>query len=139
MGTRSLTRVFQGRTQIVNIYRQYDGYPSGHGKELAEFLALGPLVNGICVGSSERVFNGPGDLAAQLVCHLKQGSATEPEVGGIYLEAPSTKDAGQDYEYHIIVSDDEDQTLTVKVMSYGKKLFSGDLAGFAEFCNEEEE
>lgn len=138
MGTRSLTRVFQGRTQIVNIYRQYDGYPSGHGKELAEFLALGPLVNGI--GSpTMRVFNGPGDLAAQLVCHLKQGRNTEPKVGGIYIMAPSVKDAGQDFEYHVIVSDDEDQTLTVKVMSYGKKLFSGNLADFTKFCNDEEE
>ena len=28
------------------IYRQYDGYPSGHGHELAQFLGSKTLVNG---------------------------------------------------------------------------------------------
>ena len=39
MGTRSLTFVYDedGR-KIINMYRQYDGYPSGHGKDLAESL-----------------------------------------------------------------------------------------------------
>ena len=38
MGTRSLTFVYEGEKPIVNMYRQFDGYPSGHGAELAEFL-----------------------------------------------------------------------------------------------------
>ena len=42
MGTRSLTFVKEqnGRkvSTYVCMYRQYDGYPSGHGLELAEFL-----------------------------------------------------------------------------------------------------
>jgi hypothetical protein len=29
------------------MYRQFDGYPSGHGQELAEFLLSGEMVNGI--------------------------------------------------------------------------------------------
>ena len=44
-------------TEIVVMYRQYDGYPSGHGIELAEFLAKGRLVNGISAVEKELVFN----------------------------------------------------------------------------------
>ena len=47
MGTRSLTRVFEKwedtkgkekRQAIMCMYRQYDGYISGHGHELAQFI-----------------------------------------------------------------------------------------------------
>ena len=51
MGTRSLTRIIprqeglsfnegheKGELAHVNMYRQLDGYPQGHGLELAEFL-----------------------------------------------------------------------------------------------------
>ena len=38
MGTRSLTFVYDEQEAIINMYRQYDGYPTGHGAELAEFL-----------------------------------------------------------------------------------------------------
>ena len=41
MGTRSLTRFIEvvenKKNPITCIYRQYDGYPSGHGKELDFF------------------------------------------------------------------------------------------------------
>ena len=47
MGTRSLT-VFNDEDgkEIAVMYRQFDGYPSGHGTELAEFLAGKKMVNG---------------------------------------------------------------------------------------------
>ena len=32
---------------VCNMYRQFDGYPTGHGAELAEFLNGGRLVNGL--------------------------------------------------------------------------------------------
>ena len=51
MGTRSLTYVYDVKTPVVCMYRQYDGYPSGHGQELAEFLFDGKLVNGIPSGA----------------------------------------------------------------------------------------
>lgn len=74
MGTRSLTRVFDpSGVEIICMYRQFDGYLSGHGKELAEFLASGEVVNGITVvpANYARVFNGADDLAAQLVTWFK--------------------------------------------------------------------
>ena len=45
MGTRSLTFVYTDHYDgekpkpIINMYRQFDGYPSGHGLELSEFLS----------------------------------------------------------------------------------------------------
>ena len=46
MGTRSLTFVYEENKPIINMYRQFDGYPEGHGAELAEFLLSGEMVNG---------------------------------------------------------------------------------------------
>ena len=47
MGTRSLTYVYVEDTPIMCMYRQFDGYPSGHGVELAEFLTQIEMGNGI--------------------------------------------------------------------------------------------
>ena len=71
MGTRSLT-VFKDEhgEEMAVMYRQYDGYPEGHGMALAEFLSGKAVVNGIPMGMKEG-FNGPGCLAAQVVAHFK--------------------------------------------------------------------
>jgi hypothetical protein len=47
MGTRSLT-IFQenDNKEICVMYRQFDGYPDGHGEELARFLSGFTMVNG---------------------------------------------------------------------------------------------
>ena len=87
MGTRSLTFVYDGEKPIVNMYRQFDGYPSGHGLELAEFLtSFDEVVNGLPVGDNRRLANGMGCLAAQLVAKFKVGC------GGIYLHAVDETD-----------------------------------------------
>jgi len=65
MGTRSLTTFIDTYTgknkmgvpvikkeKIVTMYRQFDGYPEGHGLDLAEFLAGGKMVNGLGDGGS---------------------------------------------------------------------------------------
>ena len=62
------------------MYRQYDGYPHGHGAELAEFLNGGKVVNGIGADEKHTVFNGAGCLAAQMIAHFKNGA------GGFYIE-----------------------------------------------------
>lgn len=98
MGTRSLVRVFDGEDdkEIVTIYRQFDGYPDGMGKDLIMFLRGLQIVNGIDIRETRRIANGYGCLAAQLVTQLK-GTA----VGGVYLYPPGTKDCGEEYEYKI--------------------------------------
>ncbi len=128
MGTRSLTFVYdEQRKPIINMYAQYDGYPSGHGAELAEFLTPLILVNGIPVGrDNSTMANGMGCLAAQLVAKFKVGC------GGHYLYPTTVKDCGQDYEYHIYAN-------KVVVKNYnGNEMFSGSWTDFADFCSSKE-
>ena len=138
MGTRSLTFVKQTykdkegkekKQTLCCMYRQFDGYPSGHGTELAEFLAKGKLVNGL---GNDRgiVFNGAGCLAATMVSHFKGNKA-----GGFYLYATNTNDAWQDYIYDIIVDADG---LKLELVCYGstrkRKLFKGTPKEFIEWA-----
>ena len=112
MGTRSLTKVIQTyETSIANednnnevykerkpitcMYRQYDGYMSGHGAELAEWLLRYTLVNGIPADKSEPMFNGMDCLAAQMFAHFKT------EAGGIYCMHPEASDCWEEYLYEI--------------------------------------
>ena len=120
MGTRSLTFVYDGDVPVINIYRQYDGYPSGHGHELAQFLDSKTLVNGYGEQNSVEA-NGMGCLAAQLIVQLKHG------VGGIYIYPVSSTDCFQDYEYHVY----EDK---VVVKDPTAVIFEGTWEEFAQFC-----
>jgi hypothetical protein len=122
MGTRSLTFVHDEHgNAIVNMYRQFDGYISGHGAELSEFLAPMHMVNGY----GERVpnlANGMGCLAAQMIAHFKVG------VGGFYIHSVEETDCGQDYDYHVYMN-------KVVVTSYDEPVFSGTWAEFHAFCH----
>lgn len=145
MGTRSLTFVYDNNKPIMNMYRQYDGYPSGHGAELVDFLAAGRLVNGLIATKTveEVVFNGMGCLAASLVAYFKKTP------GGFYIHSVDAKDCGQDYEYHIY-KDEENNGFKIVVYNCGvnffgltqseqhDKIFEGNLLQFAEFCSAEE-
>jgi len=151
MGTRSLTFVYDtykarnGRAvhrPIINLYRQYDGYPKGHGAELVEFLKQFKLVNGLGGESKARSANGMGCLAAQLVSNFKGD-----EAGQFYLYPTDAKDCGQDYEYHIYANG---PTFRVKVVNKGcnmfgltmsdtnEVIFDGILAKAEDFCKKKE-
>ena len=120
MGTRSLTFVYEENKPIVNMYRQFDGYPSGHGQELAEFLLSGELVNGYSDGNA-KVFNGMGCLAAQMIVNFKKS------VGGFYIYPIESNNCCQEYEYHVY----ED---TVIVKNPDEVIFSGTWKQFHNFC-----
>lgn len=94
MGTRCLTLVQdeEGRT-ILNLYRQMDGYPSGHGAELNAFLKDMHIVNGYNSNTPSKSANGMGCLAAQLVAHFKDG------IGQFYIMHPDERDADEEYIY----------------------------------------
>jgi hypothetical protein len=152
MGTRSLTFVYEkcGQIQkpVVNMYRQFDGYPEGHGAELAEFLNGGRLVNGLSATKTvkEVVFNGMGCLAASMVSHFKK------EPGGFYIHPTDVTDCGQDYEYHIFSQNGllSGEVFRIEVYDCGcnffgvssgeesKLIFNGNLEEFTEFCKEKE-
>ena len=141
MGTRSLTFVYDGdlkESAIINLYRQYDGYPQGHGAELARFLDRGRLINGL-TGKDANLFNGMGCLAAQMVAHFKQ------EPGGFYIHPVTDLDCGQDYEYHVYsvagqlrvqVRDRGCNLFGMTMSDRNLSLFDGTVAELVEFCGE---
>lgn len=128
MGTRHLTYVHDESDNIlVCMYGQWDGYPTGHGADLANFLSGGKMVNGLPVGSKEKLFNGMGCLAAQLVSHFKK------EAGSFYIYPPKLDhDCWQEYEYHIIPNG-------VNVLSVSgsdkESIFKGSWEDFRSFCS----
>jgi hypothetical protein len=125
MSTRSLTFVYDGKSPIVCMYRQMDGYPAGMGKELAEFLAPFKIVSGLCMAETQSaIANGMSCLAAQMVRHFKSGA------GSIYLVPTKKANHGQAYEYHIY----EDE-VSIKERGTKTALFSGTWAEFKGFCN----
>ena len=99
MGTRSLTHIYDDRTESVlaTVYRQMDGYPSGHGEDLAEILKGRTLVNGFGSGTPSKASNGAGCLAATIIAELKVPAG----IGGIYLEPPGSEDHGEEYVYSV--------------------------------------
>lgn len=129
MGTRSIVKFVEDGDVIVQIYQQYDGYPSGVGKELAKFLAPFTIVNGFGHGDDTgKTANGVGCLAAQFIAKFKT------DVGGLYVISANVKNAGQDYEYTV------DQNKNIECFSIGsskKKLFSGTPEAFLKFAKED--
>ena len=120
MGTRSLTFVYDGDKPIINMYRQFDGYPSGHGQELALFLLSGMMVNGYSETTTKQ-FNGMGCLAAQMIANFKI------TVGGFYIHSVTDTDCFQDYEYHVYEN-------KVEIKNPDKVIFSGTYQEFNDFC-----
>ena len=118
---------------VLCMYRQFDGYPSGHGAELGEFLLPFKIVNGIS-GDAKlgKVANGMGCLAAQLVANFKT------DVGGFYLHPPILgRDDGQEYEYHIT-----DKFVKVVLNGWDEPdevIFEGSYKEFFDFCHEKVE
>jgi hypothetical protein len=134
MGTRSLTRIIprqdglsfnEGHKKIdmayVNMYRHLDGYPEGHGLDLAEFLKDVEMVNGIPLTNSKTkcMANGSGCLAAQMVKHFKD------EVGDIYLH-PHNDDLGwEDYIYTVYPKENELCYISIYDVHNEKCIFVG--------------
>lgn len=131
MGTRSTTLIREkdrdnktGKItfrKLVKFYRQYDGYPSGHGLEMAEFLNTGTLVNGLGIEDEQIFFNGAGCLGAQLIQHLKKGA------GGLYLT--DLRAGGEEYDYIVTVRSpwikNERYDIEITCKDGRKTLFTG--------------
>lgn len=121
MGTRCLTFVTNDEGfPIICMYRQMDGYPEGHGVDLAKLLAPIKMVDGL----------GAGCLAAQIVAHFKDGP------GGIYLHRPNKHmDTWQEYEYWVdVIADSAIQVRVYTPNIAGKRLFKGTVAEFVLWC-----
>lgn len=132
MGTRSITRVnTTNGDKYLNMYRQFDGYPTGHGSELFKFLNGMKIINGISDQKAGKAANGAGCLAAQMIAAFKE------EIGGIYIKPVEWTDCWQDYEYIVTVKevDSLPGNINVKVVGYKKEiLFDGTVEDFGKFC-----
>lgn len=99
MGTRHLTVINDiDNREIVVLYGQWDGYLSGHGKELKEFLDGFYIVNGYNLEDQKegvKAANGMGCLAGQIVAHFKK------KLGSFHLEPAGTRNIGEEYIYTI--------------------------------------
>ena len=134
MGTRSLTTFIDDHTdeEIVVMYRQYDGYPGGHGRDLLNFINGIKVVNGIPGGKrTKQMANGIGCLAAQGVGHFKR------EVGYFYLYTADTRDHGEEFVYTIYAKDKE---LKVKVEDVynDEVLFDGNTEEMDEWLGDDD-
>lgn len=141
MGTRALTHIKEGDQTLVTVYRQFDGYPDGHGLELAEFLSKRTLVNGLNPSKGTQLVNGAPDLAAQFVTVFKLAQGDDM-AGGIYIEPPNTSDVGEEFIYTVHVPtvrqiNDGDTEINVTVTRFfgdGTPEFMGGVEQFAVWC-----
>lgn len=126
MGTRATTKVLNENGDIIlSMYSQYDGYPEGLGKDLANFLKQITMVNGIRFEEKRKVANGMGCLAAQLVAKFKESA------GGYYLTTPDDEES---YNYTIYSEGDFDnQILKIKVESCSSILFDDKVENYNLF------
>ena len=139
MGTRSIT-VFMSEwsgddTIIAAIFRHWDGYPEGHGKDLANYLKDGVLVNGKGGELPDLVFNGMGRMAGY-VAYCMWRDEHEPHFEIVTdNQIPAS---GQDYTYICRAKEHrpdegpafwqpkmEKENYTIEVTSYGETKFKG--------------
>lgn len=134
MGTRSLTVfVDEQDKEIAVLYRQFDGYPDGHGLDLCDILGKRALVNGFTMEQQKQgAYNGMADLAVRVIHCLKVKNdgrtfdhksskykkINADRAGQFYLYPAGTRDCGEEYTYvvradgtrpHLIVRDDNNK------------------------------
>lgn len=129
MGTRASTVFIDNEwgqeTEICVMYRQSDGYLTGHGRELKDFLDGMVVVNGMNGTEGPKYANGAGCLAAQVIAHFK-GSRQH---GLFYLYPPGNR---QLYTY--VLTAKSKQPLLLRV-EYGydeprRVIYNGPIDAF---------
>ena len=132
MGTRSLTVINDewDNEEICVLYRQYDGYPQGHGTDLLNFLKDMHIVNGMNNKNMKlRISNGMDCLAAQIVSYFKTGA------GDFYLCSAGSRNMAEEFIYTIYT---KDRMLYIKVEDLyndGHDLFDGNINQYEEWLN----
>ena len=117
MATRSLVRFAERKEGVsfsehperveIQVYKHYDGYPSGHPVDLAEFLKDFKILNGIPYPEPDKVANGLGCLAAQYIAAFKM------KAGDIYVESPDTKRDWIEYITYVWGNDGKDIYMSI--------------------------
>lgn len=95
MGTRARVNIFERGKLLVSIYRQFDGYPSGLGQDIADFSSKMDIINGISGQKAGEAANGMGCFAAQLIRHLKD------DIGSVYIRSTDANSQGEEFSYNL--------------------------------------
>ena len=143
MGCHAITTIKDsGGHHLVSIFRHWDGNPSNHGKQIAEFLVNRPIKSGQPPRDPKtgypKMSNGVSDLAAQLIHHLK--SDLHSEVGNIRI---INRDDAEDHpfiNYHYTITGEVGND-EAHIMVSGKDgfQFAGSISGFLEYIIKMEE
>ena len=91
MGTRSVIKFYENGVFLWAVYQQFDGYLSGVGKDLKEFIKSKQWVNGF---QNNNQFNGMGCFVSQFISNFKSGT------GGLYI-IPEKECADYGYNYRV--------------------------------------
>ena len=91
----------------TQIYHHYDSYPEHLGIGIAKFLSDIRVVNGLCSDLPDKIANGMGCLAAQLIVDMKDGP------GSVYVESPDSLRSWIDYTYYIWAVDGKDIWISI--------------------------
>jgi hypothetical protein len=125
MGTRSIINIQEDGKILLTIYRQYDGYPAGLGKDIQNALGHTERCSeGSGYGGHEKLpqaFSGIGCAAAYLVSQLKDS------IGNVYIMLPGTNDVGEEYTYTIYI---EKNQLCMSIKGGRKTLYKGTIKDF---------
>ncbi len=139
MSTRSITEFVDAQGEVVaQIYRHFDGYPAGHGADLARWLEGLRVLNGKGAGWDPRTMvNGFGRLVARVVASMWQ-EGHEPNLL-VVVEPHDYGDAA--YVYRVT---EHSRGITVEAFetayesftsptTTGKRLFRGTPQAFARW------
>ena len=128
MSTRSLIRFATREEGVsfsehperveVQVYKHYDGYPSGHPTSLANWLVNKKIVNGLGIDTYQMA-NGLGWLAAQYVAAFKM------DAGDIYIESPDTKHGDIEYVTYVWGTENKDIWMSIFDTYEKKCIFVG--------------
>jgi hypothetical protein len=133
MGTRSTIHIVDHSDEmpvtLARLYIQYDGYPTGVGRQIQEILGGKSVVNGY--NDADTQINGPGCMGAMLIDGLKEGC------GGVYLTPPAQV-SSEEYDYTVTCKG-AGNPIHLHVIGHGEELYDGTLNDFnPEKCENEE-
>ena len=135
MGTRATIHINIDNEYTWSLYKQFDGYPNGLGKNLVHLLKDMRITNGISLSHGEPIIgeiaNGAEDAVLQLILGLKN------RVGDLYAHRTVTDSdtadmaAGVEYQYTVTFLDPVDLK-GCTIPTIGVKSFNDPAESIAE-------
>lgn len=124
MGTRSSTNIVDhsGDTPftLARLYIQFDGYPTGVGKDIKEIFAGKVMVNGY--NDEKTQINGAGCMTAMLIAGLKK------KCGNVYVTNPQVEE--REGHHYVVTAKGAGKPIQIQVFVYDTEVYNGPLEDF---------